>query len=96
MRGSHLLKSWSTTQKRVALSSTESEFGALAEASADAVGVSQMVQGLGRQLDVQILCDSSAALAITQQKGIDKLRHVRIGQMWVQQLTEEMTESSAK
>ena len=87
MRGSHHL--WSITQKRVTLSSAEAELGALVKASAEVVGISQVVQGFGKDLDVQIMVDSSAALAVTQRKGNGKLRHVRIGQMWVQQLAEE-------
>ena len=33
--------------------------------------------------------DSSAALAVVNRKGCGKLRHVRVGQLWVQQLAEE-------
>ena len=36
--------------------------------------------------------DSSAALAVVARKGCRKLRHVRVGQLWVQEVaeTEEM------
>ena len=33
--------------------------------------------------------DSSAALAVVNRKGCGKLRHVRVGQLWVQQLADE-------
>ena len=33
--------------------------------------------------------DSSVALAIVNRKGCGKLRHVRVGQLWVQELAEE-------
>ena len=33
--------------------------------------------------------DSSAALAIVNRKGCGKLRHVRVGQLWVQELAED-------
>ena len=39
--------------------------------------------------DEHFLVDSSAALAVTNRKGNGKLRPVRIGQLWVQQLAEE-------
>ena len=32
--------------------------------------------------------DSSAALAVVARKGTGKLRHVRVGQLWVQELAE--------
>ena len=36
-----------------------------------------------------VYVDSSAALAAVNRKGCGKLRHVRVGQLWVQQLAEE-------
>ena len=33
--------------------------------------------------------DSSAALSVTQKKGNGKMRHVRIGQLWVQEMAEQ-------
>ena len=50
-----------------------------------------MALGLGREVKVQVLVDSSAALAVTNRKGNGKLRHIRIGQLWVQQVAEEET-----
>ena len=32
--------------------------------------------------------DSSAALAVVNRKGCGKLRHVRVGQLWVQEVAE--------
>ena len=33
-----------------------------------------------------VLCgDSSAAIAVSQRKGCGKLRHIRIGQLWIQE-----------
>ena len=59
------------------------------KASAEAIGMAQMALGFGREVEVQVLVDSSAALAVTHRTGNGKLRHVRIGQMWIQQLAEE-------
>ena len=53
------------------------------------MGIMQMAAGFGREITAKIMVDSSAALAVTQRKGNGKLRHVRIGQMWVQQMAEE-------
>ena len=41
----------------------------------------------------EVFVDSSAALAVTDRRGCGKLRHVRIGHLWVQELAlaEEMT-----
>ena len=40
----------------------------------------------------EVYVDSSAALAVVNRKGCGKLRHVRVGQLWVQQLAEEEEE----
>ena len=36
-----------------------------------------------------IYTDSSSALAVVKRKGAGKLRHVRVGQLWVQQKEED-------
>ena len=88
MRGAHHIKSWSSTQKRVTLSSAEAELGALVKTACEALGLMQMAAGLGRDVQAEVFVDSTAALAVTQRKGNDKLRHVRVGQLWVQEVAE--------
>ena len=89
MRGMHHMKSWCVTQKRVTLSSAEAELGALVKTTSGTIGIIQMTEGLGRELTGEVFVDSSAALSVVDRKGCGKLRHVRVGQLWVQQLTEE-------
>ena len=48
-----------------------------------------MMSEMGRQTTVQVKIDSTAALGAVHRKGNGKLRHVRIGQLWVQQLEED-------
>ena len=48
-----------------------------------------MAEGLGRDVTTEVFVDSSAALAFVNRKGCGKLRHVRVGQLWVQQLAED-------
>ena len=72
MRGTHHIKSWSVTQKRVTLSSAEAELVALVKASAETIGVIQMAKGLGDEVTGEVYVDSSAALSVTQRKGNGK------------------------
>ena len=69
MRGSHHIKSWSVTQKRVTLSSAEAELAALVKASAETIGILQMAQGLGDETIGEVFVDSSVALSVIQHKG---------------------------
>ena len=89
MRGQHFLESWSSTQKRVTLSSAEAELGAAVKTTTEAIGISQLAAGLGRDMEIEIFIDSNAALGVVARKGCGKLRHVRVGQLWIQQLAED-------
>ena len=89
MRGRHHIKSWSCTQKKVTLSSAEAELAACIKAACETIGVTQMAAGLGRDVDGEVMVDSSAALAVVNRKGNGKLRHIRVGQLWIQQTAED-------
>ena len=89
MRGQHFIKSWSSTQKRVTLSSAEAELGAAVKTTTESIGNAQLAAGLGREIEIEIFVDSSAALGVAARKGCGKLRHIRVGQLWIQQLAED-------
>ena len=86
--GAHPIKGYSVTQRCVTLSSGEAELMALVKASSEAIGVCQMAEGWGMKMSANVHADSSAAIAVTDRKGCGKLRHVRIGHLWVQELAE--------
>ena len=86
MRGTHYLKSWSSTQKNVTLSSAEAELLAAVKASGEALGMLQLMSSVGVPMTASIMVDSSAALAVVARKGNGKLRHARVGHLWVQQV----------
>ena len=65
------MKSWSSTQKNV-------KWRGAGDAAVDVVSRSPMT--------ASIVVDSSAALAVVARKGNGKLRHVRVGHLWVQQV----------
>ena len=43
----------------------------------------------GLEAEGEVFVDSTAALAITQRKGNGKMRHVRVGMLWIQEQAEE-------
>ena len=89
MRGTHFLRSWSTTQKNITLSSGEAELVALVKASSEAIGVCQLMADWGVDVKGQILVDSSAAIGAVRRKGNGRLRHVRVGLLRVQEIEDE-------
>ena len=84
MIGSHVVRSWSTTQATVALSSGEAELYALVKGASQSLGLLALANDMGHELQATIHSDSSAAIGITQRKGLGKLRHIRVQMLWVQ------------
>ena len=89
MRGGHYLRSWSSTQKCVSLSSGEAELVAVVKVSCELIGMSQLLHDWGYLVTGNVLVDSSAALGIVKRKGNGKMRHVRVGMLWIQEAAEE-------
>ena len=85
MIGNHIIKSWSRTQKTIALSSAEAELTAMVKGTCESLGVSSMMEGWGRRKYIVMMGDSNAALGVIRRKGAGKLRHVNIGMLWVQE-----------
>ncbi len=65
MFGSHCLKTYSQTQKTIALSSGESEFYGIVKAATTGVGIKSLFGSLGLEMEVQVNTDSSAARSIS-------------------------------
>ena len=89
MLGTHCIKTWSSTQKSITLSSGEAELVAAVKTSTELIGLCQMAREWDIELAGQVLVDSSAALGATKRKGNGKLRHVRVGLLWIQQKSED-------
>ena len=88
MTGSHTIKTWSTTQKSITLSSAESELVAAVKMSAELIGISQLADDWGFSLLGKVWVDSSAAIGVASRRGNGKLRHVRVGSLWIQERVE--------
>ncbi len=86
MLGSHLLKHWASTQKRITLSSGEAELGAVVRGFSEALGLQSVARDLGVELKPEVHADSSAAIGICRRSGIGKVRHLAVAQLWVQDL----------
>ena len=89
LKGSHWLKSWSTTQKNVTLSSGEAELVAAIKMSAELIGITQLAHDWGDELQGHVHVDSSAAIGIIGRRGCGKMRHVKVGMLWIQEKQEE-------
>ena len=84
LRGTHLLKHWSVTQKVVTLSSGEAELAGMVRGASEGCGLQGLAADLGITLKFGIHADSSAAIGICWRSGIGRVRHLAVSQLWVQ------------
>ena len=68
------MKTWSSTQKSITLSSAEADLVAAVKASTELIGIIQMELAWGYIMTGEVYVDSSAALAVVARKGNGKLR----------------------
>ena len=84
-RGTHLIKSWSTNQQVIALSSGEAELYAQVKGAAQTMGIVSMGLDFGELLHGTVHPDSSAALGMATRQGLGKQRHIRVQYLWIQE-----------
>ena len=96
MWGDQLVKHWSTTQKTVALSSGEAELGGIVKAASESLGLQSLAADLGLDVKIALCTDSSAAIGICRRTGIGRVRHLAVGQLWVQDLIRDKSVSLYK
>ena len=85
MISSHCIRTWSSTQQSVTLSSGEAEFNGLAKAPGAGLGHQSLLRDMGLDMPVCVWTDSSAALGIATRSGLGKLRHLEMHTLWVQE-----------
>jgi hypothetical protein len=89
MKGNHLIKSWSSTQKSITLSSGEAELVAAVKTCTELIGISQLMRDWGKEVEGEVYVDSNAAIGTAMRRGNGKLRHVRVGILWIQEKVAE-------
>ena len=84
MHGCHLVKHWSTTQSTVALSSGEAELTGIVKGAAQGLGLQSLAADLGMVRSVHVSTDAAAAVGICRRRGLGKVRHLAVADLWVQ------------
>ena len=85
MYGVHCVKHWSTTQTTISLSSAEAELHRIAKGASQALGMRSIGRDLGVQSKLLLLADASAALGIVRRRGLGRIRHLDVTDLWVQE-----------
>ena len=82
--GDHCVKTWSSNQAVIALSSGEAEFYGIVKGATQAMGVAGILEDLGASMLISLSTDSSAAKGIANRRGLGKMRHIELSELWVQ------------
>ena len=84
--GKSMLKSWSSSQSLIALSSGEAELYALMKLTTQTVGLISMAGDFGCRLEATVQTDSTAAIGIVNRIGLGgKSRHLNVQYLWIQE-----------
>ena len=84
MWGMHLIKSWSTTQSVVALSSGEAEYYGMVKGASVATGLQSVLGDFQITCSIELKSDATAAIGIANRRGLGKVRHIEVCQLWLQ------------
>ena len=85
MRGCHLVKHWSLTQSTVTLSSAEAELSGIAKGASISLGLISIAADLGFKWSLSLHTDATAAIGIARRRGLGKVRHLAVADLWVQE-----------
>jgi hypothetical protein len=87
--GSSTLKSWSSTQTTIALSSAEAELYAMSKCAQQMASLMSIARDFGIELAAVVHSDATAALGIAYRRGLGgKTRHVKVQYLWIQDAVE--------
>ena len=84
--GQHLIRSASTTQAVVALSSGEAEFYSAVKGASVGLGCASLFADMGFVLTmpIKLLVDSTACLGVAGRRGAGRIRHIQTPTLWLQ------------
>ena len=84
MWSGQFVKAWSKTKGVLALSSGESELAAVVRSATEGMGLQSILNEFGLCGHVAIKSDATAAIGMVHRLGLGKVRHLAVGDLWVQ------------
>ena len=85
MAGPHTNRHWSATRTTNALSSGEAELVGIVRGATHGLGFQSMAKDLGFHYNLDILTDATAAIGIVRRRGLGRIRHLDVADLWVQE-----------
>ena len=69
----------------VAKSAAESELYGSVKASTEALGMLTLIEELSGELKARVHVDANAAKGIVERAGLDRVRHIDVNVLWIQE-----------
>ena len=85
MVGRHCVKTWSSNQSVIALSSGEAEFYAMVKGASELLGLMSIAKDLSIDLEGDLRSDSSAAIGMVHRRGLGRVKHMHTQYLWIQE-----------
>ena len=82
--GRHCVKSRSATQQVAALPTEGAELRGVAEGAGVLIGAISMMRDLGISANGVLCANSSAAKGVVSRRGLGRVKHVDVRNMWIQ------------
>ena len=84
MHGNHGIRYWATTQSTLSLSSGESDLHGIAKGIENGIGFQSMARDIGIHRKLRVHSDATAAIGIARRRGLGKLKHLDVEDLWIQ------------
>ena len=94
--GDHMIKSWSTTQSLIALSTGEADLYAIKKSAANGLGAWSLLSDMGLTLDIRVYTDATTGKSIASRRGLGKVRHISVNELWIQELVQNKSVTIVK
>ena len=88
MLGRHPLRAWSVTQSVVAVSSAEAELYSMAEGASRGLALQSMLREMSVKVDLVVATDAKAAKTFAATRGLGRMRHLEVKDLWIQGLVQ--------
>lgn len=82
--GDHTIKTWSSTQSVVALSTGEAEMYAINKTAATGMGGQSTLKDLGVSLELRTFTDATTGKLLVTRRGLSQIRHIAVNELWLQ------------
>ena len=83
--GNHMIRTWSKEQSTIATSSAEAELYAANYGGQQALGLQSIAKDFNMDASIDLEMDASAAIGILERRGLGKMRHLDVAELWLQE-----------